>query len=129
MTNNGKGQVSQVMGPVVDVDFPEGELPDIYFALRIERQGNPMIAEVQQHLSGNSVRTVAMDSTDGLRRGTPVVNLGAPITVPVGKETLGRIFNVTGDAIDELGPVNAQTKYPIHRPAPAFEDQVTELQI
>src|SRR5947208_5461327 len=126
---NGNGRVSQVMGPVVDVEFPEGELPEIFFALRVERDPNPLICEVQQHLSNNAVRTVAMDTTDGLRRGTPVVNTGRPITVPVGPETLGRIFNVTGDAIDNLGPVTAKTNYPIHRPAPPFEEQVTELQV
>jgi F-type H+-transporting ATPase subunit beta len=132
MSTNGhhaNGHVTQVLGAVVDVEFPEGELPEIYYALRIEREGNPMIAEVQTHLSGSSVRTVCMDTTDGLRRGTPVVNLGAPISVPVGPATLGRIFNVTGDALDGLGPVNADTKYPIHRPAPPFEEQVTELEV
>ncbi|MBI3732812.1 MAG: F0F1 ATP synthase subunit beta [Chloroflexi bacterium] len=129
MTEHARGQVAQVMGPVVDVDFPEGQLPEIYYALRIERDGSPLIAEVQQHLSGNSVRTVAMDTTDGLRRGTPVVNTGGPITVPVGPETLGRIFNVTGDAIDEQGPIIAKTYYPIHRPAPSFDEQVTEAQV
>src|SRR5207247_6923281 len=120
---------TQVLGAVVDVEFPAGELPEIYYALRIEREGNPLIAEVQTQLSEGSVRTVCMDTTDGLRRGTPVVNLGAPITVPVGPATLGRIFNVTGDALDGLGPVNAETSYPIHRPAPPFEEQVTELQV
>ncbi|MEP7200239.1 MAG: F0F1 ATP synthase subunit beta [Chloroflexota bacterium] len=132
MSTNGHsatGRVTQVLGAVVDVEFPEGELPEIYYALRIEREGNPMIAEVQTHLSGHSVRTVCMDTTDGLRRGTPVINLGAPITVPVGPATLGRIFNVTGEALDGLGPVNAETHYPIHRAAPPFEDQVTELEI
>jgi F-type H+-transporting ATPase subunit beta len=131
MSTNGHratGKVTQVLGAVVDVEFPIGELPGIYYALRIEREGNPMIAEVQMHLSEGSVRTVCMDTTDGLRRGTPVVNMGAPITVPVGPATLGRIFNVTGDALDGLGPVNADTHYPIHRPSPPFEEQVTELE-
>ncbi len=123
------GHVSQVMGPVVDIEFREGELPEIYYALKIERDGNPLMAEVQQHLSGSSVRSIAMDTTDGLRRGTPVINTGAPITVPVGPETLGRIFNVIGEPIDELGPVEPKTRYPIHRPAPPFEEQVTEAQI
>ncbi len=132
MSSNGhraSGRVTQVLGNVVDVEFPQGELPEIYYALVIEREGNPLVAEVQTHLSEGSVRSVCMDSTDGLRRGTLVTNTGAPITVPVGKATLGRIFNVTGDAIDELGPVNAESRAPIHRAAPPFEEQVTELQV
>lgn len=124
------GTIAQVIGAVVDVAFPEGQLPEIYFALRVERPNStPLVLEVQQHLSGNAVRTVAMDSTDGLRRGVTVTNTGAPITVPVGPSTLGRIFNVTGDVIDEKGPVTSDTYYPIHRRAPSFEEQVTELQV
>jgi F-type H+-transporting ATPase subunit beta len=129
MVELAKGSVVQVIGAVVDVEFPEGQLPEIYYALKVEREGTPLVVEVQQHLSGSVVRTVAMDTTDGLRRGTPVVNTGAPIKVPVGPPTLGRIFNVTGDVIDEQGEVKADTYYPIHRPAPPFEEQVTELQV
>jgi F-type H+-transporting ATPase subunit beta len=94
-----KGQVMQVTGPVVDVEFPPEELPEIYNALNIERDGGRLVLEVEQQLGDNWVRTVAMDTTDGLRRGTPVVDTGAPIEVPVGTVTLGRIFNVTGDLL------------------------------
>jgi F-type H+-transporting ATPase subunit beta len=111
---------------VVDVAFPEGELPEIYHALEIYRDGKRLVLEVQQHLGNDWVRCVAMDSTDGLRRGEEVIDTGAPIMVPVGPETLGRVFNVIGEPIDEKGPVNAKTFYPIHRPAPPFEEQVTQ---
>jgi F-type H+-transporting ATPase subunit beta len=111
---------------VVDVAFPEGELPEIYHALEIYRDGKRLVLEVQQHLGNDWVRCVAMDSTDGLRRGEEVIDTGAPIMVPVGPETLGRVFNVIGEPIDEKGPVNAKTFYPIHRPAPSFEEQVTQ---
>ncbi len=126
MARGTKGRVVQVIGPVVDVAFPEGELPDIYHALEIYRDGKRLVLEVQQHLGNDWVRCVAMDSTDGLRRGEEVVDTGAPIMVPVGPETLGRVFNVIGEPIDEKGPVNAKTFYPIHRPAPPFEEQVTQ---
>jgi len=126
MARGTKGRVVQVIGPVVDVAFPEGELPDIYHALEIYRDGKRLVLEVQQHLGNDWVRCVAMDSTDGLRRGEEVIDTGAPIMVPVGPETLGRVFNVIGEPIDEKGPVNAKTFYPIHRPAPPFEEQVTQ---
>ncbi|MBC7242723.1 MAG: F0F1 ATP synthase subunit beta [Anaerolineae bacterium] len=126
MARGTKGRVVQVIGPVVDVAFPEGELPEIYHALEIYRDGKRLVLEVQQHLGNDWVRCVAMDSTDGLRRGEEVIDTGAPIMVPVGPETLGRVFNVIGDPIDEKGPVNAKTFYPIHRPAPSFEEQVTQ---
>ncbi len=122
------GRVIQVMGPVVDVEFKVGELPEIYHALEIRRDGSRLVLEVQQHLGDNAVRTVAMDSTDGLRRGLDVMDTGAPIAVPVGRPALGRIFNVVGDPIDQKGPVVGEKYYPIHRPAPAFEEQVTEPQ-
>jgi F-type H+-transporting ATPase subunit beta len=122
------GHVIQVMGPVVDVEFKTGDLPEIYHALEIRRDGSRLVLEVQQHLGDNAVRTVAMDSTDGLRRGLDVVDTGAPIAVPVGRPTLGRIFNVVGDPIDQKGPVTGEKYYPIHRPAPSFEEQVTEPQ-
>ncbi len=128
MAKGSIGHVIQVMGPVVDVEFRVGELPEIYHALEIRRDGSRLVLEVQQHLGENAVRTVAMDSTDGLRRGLQVVDTGAPIAVPVGRPTLGRIFNVVGDPIDQKGPVVGEKYYPIHRPAPAFEEQVTEPQ-
>ena len=119
------GRVAQVLGPVVDIEFPEGNLPEIYDAVHIPRDGGVLVCEVQQHLGNDWVRTVAMDATDGLRRGMPVINTGAPITVPVGEATLGRIFNVLGQPIDNKGPVEAAEHYPIHRPSPTFEEQVT----
>ncbi len=126
MAEGSKGRVVQVMGPVVDIEFPSGDLPDIYHAIAIPRNGGQLVAEVQQHLGNDWVRCVAMDATDGLRRGMEAINTGKPISVPVGKPTLGRIFNVLGEPIDNAGPVEAEQYYPIHRPAPAFEEQVTK---
>ena len=126
------GRVVQVVGAVVDVEFSAEHLPEIRHALEVEaadEDGANLVLEVQQHLSGAVVRTVAMDTTDGLRRGQRVINTGAPITVPVGEATLGRIFNVIGQAIDNRGPVEAAEHYPIHRPAPAFTDQVTRTEV
>jgi F-type H+-transporting ATPase subunit beta len=126
--------VTQILGPVVDVEFPPGDLPEIYTALRVtnpsisKAEGN-LVLEVAQHLGENTVRTVAMDSTDGLSRGLPVKNTGSPIVMPVGKSTLGRILNVVGEPIDELGPVNATEHWPIHRPAPKFTDQDVRVQL
>jgi len=126
MAKGSKGQVAQVMGPVVDIEFPAGDLPEIYHAVEIPRNGDKLVAEVQQHLGNNWVRCVAMDATDGLRRGMEAIATGGPITVPVGTATLGRIFNVLGEPIDNAGPVEADEYYPIHRPAPSFEEQVTK---
>ncbi len=133
-SNPTDGRIVQVVGAVVDVEFPAEHLPAIRFALEIVSPGQDesaesLVLEVQQHLSGSVVRTVAMDTTDGLRRGQRVVNTGAPITVPVGEATLGRIFNVLGRPVDERGPVEAEEHYPIHRPAPAFTDQVTRTEV
>src|SRR5690554_1078048 len=126
-----KGVVSQILGGVVDVSFPpEAPLPDIYDAIRVPRDGqDDLILEVQQHLGDNEVRTVAMDTTDGLQRGIPAYATGAPIMVPVGENVLGRIFNVLGKPIDGKGPVEAETYYPIHRPAPPFEEQATTVEM
>src|SRR5256885_2314780 len=128
------GSVVQIIGPVVDVDFTEaGELPKIYDALQLEYDVNgvptKLTLEVQQHLGENWVRAIAMSTTEGLKRGMPVVNTGAPISVPVGEGVLGRVFNVTGDAVDERGPVNFTKRYPIHRRAPALVDQDTTASI
>ena len=126
------GRVVQVVGAVVDVEFSAEHLPEIRHALEVvaaDGDGADLVLEVQQHLSGAVVRTVAMDTTDGLRRGQRVINTGAPITVPVGEATLGRIFNVVGQAVDNRGPVEAAEHYPIHRPAPAFTDQVTRTEV
>ena len=126
MAKGSRGRVVQVMGPVVDVEFPTGELPDIYDAVEIPRDQGHLVVEVQQHLGNDWVRCVAMDATEGLRRGAEAINTGQPIVVPVGPATLGRIFNVLGEPVDNAGPVQADQYYPIHRPAPSFEDQVTQ---
>ncbi len=126
MAKGAIGRVMQVTGPVVDVEFPPDQLPEIYHALKIKREGqNELTLEVQQQLGDNWIRSVAMDTTDGLRRGMEAMDSGEPIEVPVGPETLGRIFNVVGEAIDQKGEVHAKTYYPIHREAPPFEEQVT----
>jgi F-type H+/Na+-transporting ATPase subunit beta len=127
------GKVIQVMGPVVDVEFPPGELPEIYYALRltnpsIDQRPDNLVIEVAQHLGENTVRCVAMDTTDGLVRGQPAKNTGSEIRVPVGAKTLGRIMNVIGDPVDERGPIGATESYPIHRPAPLFVDQATAVE-
>ena len=119
------GKVVQVSGPVVDVEFPQDQLPGIYNALEATIDGKRLVLEAQQHMGNNWVRTVAMTSTDGLSRGTEVLDTGAPIMVPVGEQTLGRIFNVLGEPIDEHGPVITEERYSIHRPAPSFEEQET----
>jgi len=130
MAKGAVGKVVQVIGPVVDVEFSPGELPEIYSALDIQREGQgPLVVEVQQHLGDEWVRCVAMDTTDGLRRGVDAVDTGAPISVPVGKGTLGRLFNVLGQPIDNLGEVDTDITYPIHRPAPTFDEQMTTTQI
>lgn len=124
-----KGIVTQIIGPVVDVKF-ENELPKIYNALKIVvAEGEELTVEVQQHLGNNVVRAVAMDGTDGLQRGTEVIDTGAAITVPVGKAVLGRILNVLGEPVDEAGEVNAEESLPIHREAPSFEEQGTEVEV
>jgi len=124
------GTIVQIQGGVVDCEFPTDHLPEIYEAVEIPRPtGEPLILEVQKHLGHNWVRCVAMDATDGLRRGDKTVATGAPITVPVGPATLGRIFNVLGRPIDELGPAKSDIMYPIHRLAPKFEDQATRVEI
>ncbi len=128
------GRVTQIIGPVVDVEFPPGELPEIYFALKISGKapnGDELniTTEVQQHLGDNRVRSVAMDSTDGLTRGMDVTNTGAPISIPVGTPTLGRIINVLGEPIDEIGDIKADTYWPIHRPAPTLDQRSTEIEI
>ena len=122
------GKISQVIGAVVDVTF-EGELPAILSALETENNGSRLVLEVAQHLGENTVRTIAMDSTDGLTRGQPVTSTGAQISVPVGPQTLGRILNVIGEPIDERGPVNTTLRAPIHAKAPEFVDQSTEAAI
>ena len=127
MANN-IGKISQVIGAVVDVAF-EGHLPAIQNALEVDNNGQRLVLEVAQHLGESSVRTIAMDSTEGLVRGADAADTGAPITVPVGPETLGRILNVIGEPVDEGQPVKSAKQYPIHRPAPEYVDQSTEAEI
>ena len=124
-----KGKVAQVIGTVVDVEFPPDELPAIYNAVEISMDGGTFVAEVQQHLGNNLVRCLAMMSTDGLRRGAQVVDTGQSIAVPVGPGTLGRLFNLLGEPLDQLGEVKAKERWPIHRPAPTLEEQETQAQV
>ena len=124
------GRVVQVLGGVVDVQFPREDLPEIFEAVEVQREGDePLVLEVEKHLGDNWVRCVAMDSTDGLQRGVPAVATGSPISVPVGPSTLGRVFNVLGQPIDEKGPVDSDIYYPIHRPAPEFSEQSTRVEV
>ena len=125
-----EGLITKVIGPVVDVEFPSGDLPNIYTALNMFLDdGTKIVAEVQQMLGSNKVRTVAMSSTDGLRRGMKVVNTNEPIKIPVGKAILGRILNVVGDAVDNAGPIETDTYLPIHRESPKLVDQNTDIEI
>jgi len=129
------GHVVQVAGPAVDCQFPEGQIPEVHTAIRITSEGfdtpDPIdiICEAEQHIGEGRVRTIAMQPTEGLVRGMKAISLGGPISVPVGKHTLGRVLNVLGEPVDNMGPVNAEMRYPIHRPAPAFEDQSTKLEM
>jgi len=129
-TNLNKGFVTQIIGPVLDIEFSDGNLPPIYSAIKIELEdGSATIVEVQQLLGDNKVRAVSMRSTDGLKRGTEVIDLGSPISVPVGTPTLGRIFNVIGEPVDEQGDVSIDETLPIHRDAPAFTELETKPSI
>ena len=128
MANNLTGKISQVLGAVVDITF-DGELPKIMNALEVDNNGTKLILEVAQHLGENAVRTIAMDSTEGLVRGQSATDTGSPISMPVGPQTLGRIMNVIGDPVDERGPIGHKKVYPIHRSAPDFVDQSTETEV
>ncbi len=129
LTKN-EGLITKIIGPVIDVEFQQGELPEIYTALKIEKEdGTSVVAEVQQMLGSNKVRTVAMASTDGLKRGMKVINTNEPIKIPVGKPVLGRILNVVGEAVDEMGPIETDTYLPIHRESPKLVDQNTNIEI
>src|SRR2546430_384409 len=122
------GKIVQIIGPVIDVEFEAGHLPAIYNALQVVADKINVIAEVEQHLGENLVRAVAMKPTDGMQRGMKAVDLGEPITVPVGPETLGRVLNVLGEPVDFPDrPVQSKERWPIHRPAPSLEDQSTDL--
>jgi len=127
---NANGRVVQILGGVVDVEFPEGHIPELFEAIEVPREDDaPLILEVQKHLGNSWVRTVAMASTDGLQRGVSARGTGAPISVPVGEATLGRIFNVLGTPIDKKGDIAASARYPIHRPAPLFSEQSTRVEV
>ena len=128
MANNAIGTITQVMGAVVDVRF-EGDLPEILNALHVDNQGKTLVLEVAQHLGESTVRTIAMDTTDGLVRGREVVDTGQPIEIPVGPETLGRIMNVIGEPVDERGEIETKRRFPIHRSAPTFLEQSVETEI
>ena len=128
------GKVIQVIGPVIDVEFDPERLPELYNALRIDEPGDggpavQLVAEVQQHIGRDQVRAVAMSSTDGVVRGTPVLNTGGPITVPVGEECLGRVFNLLGEPVDFRGPVEVRQRRPIHAPPPKFQQLSTRTEI
>ncbi|MGA7827123.1 MAG: F0F1 ATP synthase subunit beta, partial [Geobacteraceae bacterium] len=127
------GKISQVIGAVVDVEFEPGRIPAIYNALRvtnptIDDRENNLVLEVAQHLGENTVRTISMDSTDGLVRGQQVTDTGKQISVPVGRKTLGRILNIIGEPVDEMGPIGAEKEYEIHRAAPSFLQQSTKVE-
>src|SRR5947209_13458065 len=130
-----EGKVIQVAGPAVDIQFPEGQIPVIYTAIRITSEGfdtpQPMdiITEVAQHIGEGRVRTIALQPTEGLVRGMKAISTGGPVSVPVGKQTLGRVLNVIGEPVDKMGPVNTEKRFPIHRQAPAFDEQSTEQQM
>src|SRR6476661_2002418 len=134
VANLAVGKVIQVAGPAIDIQFPEGQIPPILTAIRITSEGfnvpTPVdiIVEVAQHIGEGRVRTIALQPTEGLVRGMRAESTGAPVSVPVGKETLGRVLNVIGEPVDERGPVNTAQRYPIHRAAPTFDQQSTELQ-
>ena len=124
------GHVVQIQGGVVDVEFPEGSLPEVFEGVEIPREGkDALVLEVENHLGNHWVRCLAMDTTDGLQREIPAYRTGSAIKVPVGPATLGRIFNVLGRPIDHQGPVASQMFYPIHRPAPSFEEQATRVDV
>lgn len=129
------GKVVEVIGPVIDVEFPEGNLPDIYNALRVVSEGTEdsqavnITTEVQYHMGENRVRTISMHPTDGLVRGMKVIDTGEPITMPVGREVLGRILNVIGEPVDKMGEIKTKKRYPIHREAPTLEEQDTRLEL
>ena len=125
----GKGIINQIIGPVIDIKFKAEELPELLSAINVEHEGKTIVCEVAQHIGDDVVRCIALSSTDGLTRGMEAEDTGAPISVPVGKEVLGRMFNVIGETIDEKGPVDTDAKASIHRPAPKFEEQDTSAQI
>src|ERR1700683_1094369 len=128
------GTVVQISGPAVDCQFPEGQIPEVHTAIRIVSEGfdvpTPVdvVCETEQHIGEGRIRTIAMQATEGMVRGMKAISLGGPISVPVGKQTLGRVLNVLGAPVDEMGPVNTEKRFPIHRQGPSFEDEITRPQ-
>ena len=129
MAQGTKGSIVQIIGTVVDVEFPSEGLPEVYNGLEVDNEGERLVLEVQQHVGNNWVRCLALGPTDGLRRGAEAIDTGGPISVPVGPASLGRLFNVTGDPLDNLGEVKSEERWPIHRPPPSFEDQATSAEM
>ena len=129
MATENIGTVTQVMGPVLDIKFEDGQLPDLMNAIEIDNNGTRLVVEVAQHIGDDKVRCIAMSSTDGLMRGTPAKDTGAPIKMPVGEECLGRVLNLLGEPVDNKEPIQASDYWPIHREAPAYEDQQTASEI
>ena len=123
------GKIRQVIGTVVDVEFPSGEMPAIYNSLQTNIDSKKLILEVEQHVGNNWVRCLALGPTEGLKRGENVSDTGAPVSVPVGEPTLGRLFNTLGETLDNLEEIDSKVKWPIHREAPSFEDQSTSIEI
>ncbi len=124
-----KGKIKSIIGPVVDIEFADGHIPEVYNAIEVKLDNKVVVLETQYHLGGNTIRAISMDTTDGMARGMEATDTGAPITVPVGKETLGRIFNVLGQAVDGQAEAQTKTKLPIHRKAPDFTQQATKVEI
>ena len=124
-----KGRVAQVIGTVIDIEFPPDEMPTLNNAIEIPQKGGKLVLEVQHHIGNNWARCLALAPTDGIERGAEAIDTGAPIAVPVGRETLGRLFNIAGEPLDNLGPVNAKERWPIHRPPPPFTEQETKTEI
>ena len=124
-----KGRVAQVIGTVIDIEFPPDEMPTLNNAIEIPQKGGKLVLEVQHHIGNNWARCLALAPTDGIERGAEAIDTGAPIAVPVGRETLGRLFNIEGESLDNLGPVNAKERWPIHRPPPPFTEQETKTEI
>ena len=124
-----KGKVAQVIGTVVDIEFPPDELPALYSAIEIPSDGGKVVLEAQENIGNNWVRCLALSPTDGLGRGVEAIDTGAPLAVPVGKATLGRLFNIMGEPLDELGPVKTKERWQIHRPPPSLEEQKTTTEI
>ncbi|MDY4190764.1 MAG: F0F1 ATP synthase subunit beta, partial [Oscillospiraceae bacterium] len=129
MTQENMGTVVQIIGPVLDIKFPDGKLPNLLNAIEIDHEGKKLVVEVAQHIGDDVVRCIAMSSTDGLCRGIPAKDTGGPITVPVGNNTLGRIINLLGEPVDNMPAPETEERWPIHRKAPAYDEQESTTEI